>query len=136
MIECVGYLPEHLANISPRDCHIGEIPKAIPPGAITILHNKKPVAIFGLVLWAEGIWHWWGLLSDGVKECPIAFHKECLRILKENMLRHNARRMQMDVRADYKMGRHWATALGFQCEGLMKKFGPNGEDHYLYARTE
>ena len=24
--------------------------------------------------------------------------------------------------------------LGFQCEGLMKKYGPDGQDHFRYAR--
>ncbi len=44
-------------------------------------------------------------------------------------------RLEMAVAADYKTGHRWAKALGFEPEGLMKKYGPDQRDHVLYGRT-
>lgn len=44
-------------------------------------------------------------------------------------------RIQIDVRVGYEAGHKFAKAIGFIPEGVMKKYGPNEEDHILYART-
>lgn len=45
-------------------------------------------------------------------------------------------RMEMAVDADYRTGHRWAKALGFEPEGILKKYGPNKADHVMYGRTE
>ncbi len=42
-------------------------------------------------------------------------------------------RIQAHVRADDEIGIRFVERLGFVREGLMRKFGPDGSDHYLYA---
>lgn len=43
-------------------------------------------------------------------------------------------RIEMTVRQDFKMGHRWAAMLGFEREALMKRYGPEREDHMLYVR--
>jgi hypothetical protein len=45
-----------------------------------------------------------------------------------------AHRIAMDVRDDFAAGHRFARMLGFEAEGLMRAYGPNREDHMLYAR--
>ena len=44
-------------------------------------------------------------------------------------------RLQVDIRADYQIGCTFAESFGFEREGLMKRFGIDGMDHYLYGRA-
>ncbi len=46
-------------------------------------------------------------------------------------------RIDMTVRADFKPGHRWARILGFYIEnepGILKEYGPEGEDHIAYVR--
>ena len=45
------------------------------------------------------------------------------------------RRIQIEVKTDYRMGCRWAEALGFKREGLMRRWMPDGSDAYLYGRV-
>jgi hypothetical protein len=45
------------------------------------------------------------------------------------------RRFQMSVRADFGPGIRWAKLLGFEPEGVLSKYGPDGADHILYAKV-
>lgn len=44
-------------------------------------------------------------------------------------------RVQATIRADFKGAEKWIKILGFEKEGLMRKFGPEGEDHFLFAKV-
>ena len=46
------------------------------------------------------------------------------------------RRIQAVVKADWPLAIRFVERLGFVREGRMRKFGPNGDDYYLYARVK
>lgn len=131
----IEYRPEHLQNIRAKKVHEGEVPETVLTQAVTVMHGEKPVAIFGAFLFVPGVLHLWGLISDDVKEKPLAFHGLVRDLLHYYEKKNGARRLQMDVKADFIEGQKWARALGFQYEGTMKRYGANGEDFHLYARV-
>lgn len=45
------------------------------------------------------------------------------------------RRIEATTEADFAQGRRWLELLGFQSEGIMRKYGPDGADHVRYARV-
>jgi len=45
-------------------------------------------------------------------------------------------RIQAVVRTDWLVAIRFIERLGFKREGLMKKFGPDGNDFYLYGRIK
>ena len=59
-----------------------------------------------------------------------AIKKDFARVAKE----HNIERVQSAIRKDFKEGQRFAEWLGLENEGLMKKFGFDGTDQYMYAR--
>ena len=79
---------------------------------------------------AEG----WVIATSEMLKHPIAISKaikkDFARIAKE----HNIERVQTAVRKDFKTGIRFAEWLGFEREGLMKKWGFDGTDQYMYAR--
>ena len=79
---------------------------------------------------AEG----WVIASSEMWKHPIgvakAIKKDFARVAKEN----NITRVQSAIRKDFKQGLRFAEWLGLEEEGLMKKFGFDGTDQYMYAR--
>lgn len=58
-----------------------------------------------------------------------------VRALRGWLNEQAAHRMALDVRQDFEAGHRFARLLGFQAEGVMRAYGPNREDHMLYARV-
>lgn len=134
MMTVVEFKQEHLKQLNPKACHIGEMPQLVMTYALTILDTGKPVAIFGGFLFIPGVIHFWGLVSEEVKQKPFSFHKTVKKMITYYEKNQKPRRVQIDVKADYEEGKRWAQALGFEYEGTMKRYGVNGEDFHLYAR--
>ena len=44
-------------------------------------------------------------------------------------------RLQIVVNVEHETAVQWAEFLKFKCEGVMTKYGPEGADYYMYART-
>lgn len=135
MIKVVNYSSSHLERIKLKACHDGERPASINGTAVTFLLGDEPLAIIGWYFVTESVVQIWALLSDGISAVKKSFHKEVLALLRWAFLSHPVRRIQMSVRVGYSVGWRWAQSLGFTCEGVMKKYGPIGEDYWLFART-
>jgi len=136
LIDVVGFSPEHLESLTNlKACYKGEVNSRVWGEAVTVIDGKKVLAIFGSVTIFPGIQHIWALVSEDVKDYPIQFFRTAQKVLAWQQKRKPARRYQIDIRAGYPELQKWAKLLGFECEGLMKKFGQNGDDYYLYART-
>ena len=102
--------------------------------AFTGIVNHKPIFAAGMkIIWgqvAEG----WVIASSEMWKHPIgvakAIKKDFARVAKQ----HNIKRVQSAIRKDFKQGLRFAQWLGLKEEGLMKKFGFDGTDQYMYAR--
>lgn len=134
-LEAIPFQPEHLKQIKVREIQQGECPKTILTMAFTLVRGEEIIAILGGFPFVPGVIHFWALMSESVVRYPIAFHKKCLEVIDWYEKTEKPRRIQFEVRATYSMGCRWAESLGMQREGLMRKWGPDGADHYLYARV-
>ena len=102
--------------------------------AFTGMVNDKPIFAAGMkMIWgqvAEG----WVIASSDMWKYPLgvakAIKKDFARVAKE----HNIKRVQSGIRKDFKEGIRFAEWLGLEREGLMKNWGFDGSDQYLYAR--
>ncbi len=134
MIDIIPYEPIHLTQIKLKDIFSGECVHTIKDEAVTLLYRGEPIAIFGWPVIHPGVACIWGLVSELVRECPIAFHKACLNILSNLFKELKLHRLHMTVKDGYSEGMDWAEAIGFQYEGTMKKYGPDGSDYCIFAR--
>lgn len=137
MVSVVDYIPEHLMKIDPKPSHlVGEMPEKIATQAVTLVNKRgEPIAIFGYFWIATGVMNLWGVVSEKVRDCPVAFHKICLDMLRYCQVGMKARRVQMDVLVTYREGARWARKLGFKPEGVMQAFSKNGTDCILFGRV-
>lgn len=129
------YFHKHLLLLNAKSCHAGEVPEVVRTEAVTVLREGEVLAIFGAFWFVPGVRHLWGLVSVDACKYPIGFYKISKQLLAWQEKQSQARRLQIDIRANDESLIKWADKLGFQQEGLMKKFGQDGSDYFLYART-
>lgn len=134
MVNVVDYKPEHLAQIELKSCHHGEVATEIQGQAITLLDGEYPAAIIGWHFITPGVLLAWGLFSERIRRQPLSFHKMVLKLIEFSKTQ-NVHRIQISVLCGFTEGWKWAEALGFKCEGIMKKYGNDQADYWLFART-
>jgi hypothetical protein len=102
--------------------------------AFTGIVNNKPIFSAGMkMIWgqvAEG----WVIASSDMWKYPLgvakAIKKDFARVAKE----HNIKRVQTAIRKNFAQGKRFAEWLGLENEGLMRHYGFDGSDQYMYAR--
>lgn len=81
----------------------------------------------------------WAVLSRHVGRLQLlAIHREVVRVLaavQSGGTKARYRRIEANVLAGFRPGAKWVRMLGFQFEGLMRRFDQDGNDHALYARV-
>lgn len=117
------------AAIAPEDLREVESEQSM-----TAFDEAGPFACAGLI--AVPGWHGqrmlaWALLGRRLGAARLLFiTRAILRALEACP----ARRIEMTVDSGFPAGILWAARLGFTAEGRMRGYGPDGRDHYLFAR--
>lgn len=127
-----GYDPSVLANYSNMQGFLVE----------TIVLDRgfgrtfEVLAVFSGCMVMQGNFEISALVSKDAKEVPIQFVKFAKKRLAhyENVL--GLRRTQCTVRAGFPFLIKFIELLGFEREGLLRKFGPEGDDYFIYARVK
>lgn len=102
--------------------------------ASALVRGEVVLAIIGGTIQWEGVAHCWAIISDSIKQCPIEFHKEVLKLIETSMKGINLHRLEASVKADFLIGERWLKSLGFEQEALLKYYGPDKSDYKLFAR--
>ena len=102
----------------------------------TIFFFNQPIGVIGGFFDYPDVMKVYALLTDGIKEKPIAFHKEVKRIIQNYFDVVKIKRMEMDVRSDFKEAQKWAKSLGFHVECVKKNYGYDCSEYYSYVRFQ
>lgn len=73
----------------------------------------------------------WALVSKNAVKCFKSVHKAVYRFL----IHAPFRRIEANVDVGFMAGHKWMTMLGFEVEGYMKAYRPDGADMILYSRV-
>lgn len=97
--------------------------------------DGRVLAMFGVVMhWqcmAEG---WLMVDTYGISKRRIQLTKGARRFFDNIGPECGLRRMQIMVSVAHKEAVAWARLLGFEVEATLKKYGPDGSDHLVFAR--
>jgi len=100
--------------------------------AYTMEAPEGLVASGGVIPLWKGVGEAWVVTSELVKTYPIMFAKTTWRKLYEIINSNGIERVQTTIHKNHITSQRWAERMGFENEGLMKKF-LGGEDYYRYA---
>lgn len=74
----------------------------------------------------------WALVSANAGRHMTAIHRAAVGFLAQSKLR----RIETFVDTEFAAGHRWVQMLGFEREGRMRAFSPDGRDFDLYARVK
>jgi len=94
-------------------------------------HEENVYAIGGLLPLWEGRAQAWMLMSPEAGKYMTTIHKA----VKKSLIRSPFRRVEATVDIGFKPGVRWMKMLGFELEGYMRAYRPDGADMLLYARV-
>jgi hypothetical protein len=109
--------------------HYGESLAAAGP-AFTATVDGEVIACIGTIPQWKDYARAWALLSRHSGKNLLALTRGIRRWLRF----HNAGRVDTAVACDFPQAIRWAQMLGFEREGVMRKYA-EGKDFYLYAQV-
>tara|TARA_S200002703_G_scaffold109005_1_gene94789 strand:- start:2081 stop:2521 length:441 start_codon:yes stop_codon:yes gene_type:complete len=108
----------------------------VPGLAFTAVDNGHLVASGGVQPLWNGVGEGWFVQSGFFPKKKISI----IKLIKENfddIINENSFfRVQAGVRSDWRQGVRFAEYFGFQHEGIMRKYGPDGQDYHRMARIK
>jgi hypothetical protein len=103
--------------------------------AITVILHGKPAAVFGTVSIWEGVGEMWMLCEERFRKYGKSMTRAALAYTDCTVIAGNLHRLQITVRCADLRAVRWAMVLGFEIEGMMKRYGPDQSDFYLMSKT-
>mgnify|MGYP003149623582 CR=1 FL=1 len=122
-----------------RSALLGKIPVNSAPHpaarhAVSVIRNGHLIGAGGIYPVWDGLGEAWVLPSEQVAR----YKKSFVRLIREGIDRMTAefefRRVQATARADAQTAQRFLEFLGFEREGLLRAYGPDGADHVLFAK--
>ena len=137
----VPYNPAHLESLllQPAQAYMrpffenAEYGKAlaIAGKSFTAIDGDRVLGCAGLIPYWEGRAEAWALLAKDIKGQFIHIHLAAVRFLDAC----GFRRVEAHVDADFGCAKKWIEMLGFEFEGPLKAYTPDGRDCLRYARV-
>lgn len=140
----VPFMPEHLNGFksSQPDTEGHEnirshmIAQAEGNTAVSVLQFGKTIGVFGSSKIWNGLEEAWFLVDEATRRYGIAMTKVAKKFISLKFQEDSLNRLQITVRLNDIRAYKWAKCLGFQTDGVMKQFGPDGSDYYMMAITK
>ena len=104
------------------------------PHAYTVLYQTEMICSFGAIKLWPGNAEVWLLTSYQFERVPISATRTAMRYFNHIAIDLRLHRLQMTVEADNLFAVRWASAVKFTNEGLMRGYGPVGQDYFMFAR--
>lgn len=138
----VPYLPEHFLEIIPTvdgsripKCDFSVIAEshARYPATSVLEDDGKPIACFGITPLWNGVVVVWGVFESGIERYGMTLYRYSKSFLDSLMKDYS--RVQCEVLATNSKAINFIETFGFEKEGLLRNYGPNKEDFFMYARV-
>ena len=97
--------------------------------------NGEIIAIGGVTMIWDKVGSGWVMTSDLMVKYKVWTHRAIKEILDLAIVKHNLHRIESIILEDHIVSQAWAERLGFEREGLLRKYDTEKNDYYLYARV-
>lgn len=146
MIEFRAFEPDDLMalNLQPQQAmemgalpgwrELGHLCHGAGPGWSGVIDGRV-VGSAGFAVHFGGRAEAWCFLSDGIPmRAWVALHRAVAsRVAQLSAL--GVHRVEASAAVGWLPGRRWLELLGFECEGVMRAYGPDRRDFFRFARV-
>ena len=101
--------------------------------AYSYYDGNKIIGIVGVMKINNNTCELCALIDECAKQYVREIYHYALKLLDD--IQQYFERIQVVVGSDWPVEVHFIERLGFEKEGLMKKFGPDGSNYNLYGRV-
>lgn len=106
------------------------------PCAWTVLDAGNPILCGGIYELNKAVGEAWTLVSTDFIDADLRVIIEVVRYIKDVLDRVDYTRVQSNTEVSFKEGQRFLEMLGFEKEGIARKYTPTGEDSVLYAKIK
>lgn len=103
--------------------------------AWTLFYEGEPALVMGLEYKFPSNYEAWLVPGEPCYAHGTLLSRGAKRFFDKIGAKMNLLRLQIVVNVDHERAVKWADFLRFNREGVMAKYGPEGADYYMYART-
>jgi hypothetical protein len=103
--------------------------------AFTLMSEDNPVCAGGIVPLWPGVAEAWMLISKYVNQYPLSVYKSVSSVMLDIIEKMELFRVQTVIKEDDKTAIRWIERLGYTREGLLRQFGPDRQDYFIYGRV-
>lgn len=96
--------------------------------------QDKIYAMFGLYKLWDGVYEAWLIPSGDVSKKAFRMHRASKLFFEYAANKLDMKRLQITVCARNEPAVKWAKVCYFETEGVLKKYGPQGDDYLMMAR--
>ncbi len=125
--------PQELEFFQTEDINAKVAPLFQMGTGYTLFKEDAPVCVGGFFPLWPGVYEMWMFPDVSVTQCSIIFLRTARRMLDLVFETHAIHRMQSSSISDTQTDL-WMKFLGFEEEGLLKKYSPVGKDYKMWAR--
>lgn len=103
----------------------------------TLVHRETGdvLAVFSGTLVTANTFEISALVGANARKYPLQFFRHTARRIDFWQRTMNVQRLQTTIRDNHPFLIKWIKLLGFSLEARMRKFGPEGDDYFLFARV-
>ncbi len=101
----------------------------------TLFEEDVVLGIGGVHNIWNGVGEAWLLLGKEAFARPRTVARHTVNMFDHMQEEHQYQRIQASIAVTDAKAKRFAEWLGFQNEGIMRKYGPDGSDYYRYARV-
>lgn len=136
--EVIPFQPEHIRRMRVQRAQIRLLSYELSPHihalnqsgpAVTAVVDGEILACAGIVEQGFGIGTLWGFIAQDSGRHFVRIDRTARRLMRLVPLR----RIESSTEADFAQGCRWLELLGFQSEGILRQYGPDGSDHVRYS---
>lgn len=101
----------------------------------TLFEEDVVLGIGGVHNIWENVGEAWLLLGREAFDKPKTVARHTVHMFDHMQEEHKYQRIQASISVKDTKAKRFAEWLGFENEGIMRKYGPDGSDYYRYARV-
>lgn len=110
--------------------------QAMAGPAAVLMVGDQVLCLCGIVLISRHVGEAWTVINhDLAKRHPLLLTRSVRNVMDITVQSHFLHRVQMTVHSASNEAVRWAFALGFTVEALMRKYGDDQSDHFLFVRV-
>jgi RimJ/RimL family protein N-acetyltransferase len=145
MLKCIPYKPGHLDLLTIKEIHSSEAEgmearvnatAAMPCSHTqTIIAEGRPIALVGLTVFRPRVAEVWAVMGEEIRLYPIAATRTVRKLVDTYERQLGLQRMQMMVKEDHPEAQRFAELMGFEKEGVFRKYGHDQANYGMFARV-